>query len=230
MLVSYETAVQRLIQLVNTNLIPTATLDAYINIARKQVAADAECVRGEAALTTSANLRTYPFSAMTLPANFDSVITVRQIRFGNLKIDFRPFEWLFRYYEGDAPMGIPQRAAQQGQGVSGNLYLDPTPDTAYLLSLDVAALPIALVDDTTPEIIPYPWTDAVPFYAAGYAFMQLQRQTDAQQMFARYAVLAQRGRQESTPTVLPDNMPGGLGAHSAALKTTLTAMPQRGSG
>lgn len=231
-LADYEAATQQLIQLVWTSLIPTATLDSYINIARMQLAGDAECLRTWGTLETISGVKGYDFSAIDVSseAGFASALTVRSIIYGSTPIDFRPFEWFRQYYWDTGTSGPPQRAAQNGQGSYGTLVFDPLPDNVYTLTIDVACLPIPLVDDTTYEAIPYPWTDAVPFYAAGYAMMQLQRQADAQAMFARYRELAMRGRQESTPTQLPDNQPGGVGAHAATLKTTLTATQQQRGG
>ena len=66
--------------------------------------------------------------------------------------------------------------------------------------------PIALVDDTTPEAIPYLWTDAVPFFAAYFALLSAQagaRQAEADRMFARYQEFTNRARRFATPSVLP---------------------------
>ena len=90
--------------------------------------------------------------------------------------------------------------------------------------------PIAMVNGAipaTPEAIPEPFSDAVPFYAAWLCLMTLQRQADANLMLARYKELARRGRQLSTPTVLPENLPGDMGAKQAASKTTLSGMSEQ---
>jgi hypothetical protein len=232
MLAAYETAVQRLIQSVPSGLIPAPTLDSYINTARMQLAADAECVRAPATLTFSVGQQSYPISEIVpTGGGIAGSFAVRggYVSGSVVPLEFRPWEWFAAYWLLSTATGTPLRLAQQGQGTFGTLFFSPIPNAVTTALFDVACLPIPLVDDTTDEAIPGLWTDAVPFYAAWLAMMQLQRQADAHIMLTRYQELALRGRQESTPTVLPDNMPGGAGARMAAIKTTLTSAPQQPS-
>ncbi len=233
MLAAYEVAVQQLIQLVPSGLIPTPTLDRYINTARMQLAADAECVRSSATLTCTIGTQGYGLSSLVLvpsvAVGISGVFTLRSgfVEGASMPLEFRSWEWFSAYYLTSNASGEPTALAQQGQGTFGTLFLRPVPNAAFNIMFDTACLPIILVDDTTPEAIPGLWTDAVPFYAAWLAMMQLQRQADAHIMLTRYQELALRGRQESTPSELPDNMPGGSGARMAAIKTTLTSAPQQ---
>lgn len=230
MLTAYETAVQQLLQLVNTNVIPVATLDSYINTARMQLAADAECIRAAATLALSAGVASYTFAAMLPPAGvgIGPVFTVRSgyLAGATVPLEFRPWEWFAAYYLASSTQGTPTRVAQHGQGSLGTLTFSLIPNAIVTATFDVVCLPIDLANDSTPEAIPSLWTDAVPFYAAWLAMMQLQRQADAHVMLTRYQGLALRGRQGATPTELPDNLPGGAGAHAAALKSTLMMPPQ----
>lgn len=147
----------------------------------------------------------------------DTVVTFS----GQVWMTPRPFEW-FSIYElnNAAPQqGPPQRWAQLGQGASsapygatqsGDLWISPEPDGPYTLSMDVVGYPMALVDDTTPEALPFMWTDAVPYFAAYLALMSAQspaRQSDAQRMLALYTEFVARARRFATPGVLPGNMP-----------------------
>lgn len=201
-----------------------------------QLAGDAECVRAPGILVLTAGLQYAGFSLISPETAFanglSTLIAARNMMLGasGANIDIRSWEWFTAYYLGNPTQGVPSVAAQQGQGKYGVMWFSPIPNETYGLFVDGVWLPIPLVDDSTFEAIPYPWTDAVPFYAAWLAMMQLQRQADAHIMLTRYQELALRGRQEVTPTVLPDNMPGGPGAHSAALKTTLTTVPQSAGG
>jgi len=66
-------------------------------------------------------------------------------------------------------------------------------------------LPITLVSDGTAEAIPYPWTDAVPYFAAYLALLSAQspaRTADADRMMQRYELFMGRARQFSNPDVL----------------------------
>jgi hypothetical protein len=112
--------------------------------------------------------------------------------------------------------------ARQAQGAFSTVWVSSNGGN---LNLDMVFLPIDLVDDTSYEAVPYPWTDAVPFYAAWYAYMSMQRQSDAQLMLGRYGEVLRRGRTTATSTNLPENDAGGVGAVMATTKSTLGAAP-----
>ena len=228
-LTSYETLTAALLQAPSSPipLIATGTLDSYINIARNQVAADAECIRVQATLALISGTQSYNFSAITVPGGVGvgSVITVRSAQSAGQPINILNWERFAQYYLGNGLSGPPSLAAQQGQGVGGTLFFNPIPNAAASVSLDAVCLPIALVNDATPEAIPALWTDAVPFYAAWLAMQSLQRQADAEMMLRRYESLVRRGRQLSTPSELPENLPGGVGTQQAAAHQTLGAAP-----
>ena len=50
------------------------------------------------------------------------------------------------------------------------------------MEVDLTLVPDNLNDDDDPEPIPYPWTDAVPYWASMLALLQQQRGQDAQAM------------------------------------------------
>lgn len=193
------------------------------------MAADAECIRLEGSLALVNGTRGYTFSQITTTlTTVSSVIAVRSIKNGATPIDFRNYEWFKQYYLNNGLTGTPLRCAQLGQGVSGTLVFNPTPNAALTLSLDCVYLPNALVDDTTVEAIPSLWTDAIPFYAAWLALQSLQRQADANAMLERYQLLIRRGRQLATPSELPDNQPGGAGTQMASAHQTLAQVATAG--
>ncbi len=133
----------------------------------------------------------------------------------------RSFEWFSLYELNNAAreQGPPTKWAQLGQGAGnapygtvggGSFWIDPEPDGNYTLAMDAVCYPANLVDDTTPEAIPYLWTDAVPYYAAYMAYLSSQspaRQADALRMFQIYQEFAARARRFSTPGVLPGQNP-----------------------
>lgn len=124
---------------------------------------------------------------------------------GTVYVDAWPWEWFNRYFISQNPeaSGPPLNWAQFAPGMTGSIYLDPIPDAIYTLNIDSVCYPVPLVDDTTPEAIPYEFTDAVPYMAAYYAYMSAQRQQDAQTMYQRYQEFGARARKAATPTVLP---------------------------
>jgi hypothetical protein len=69
---------------------------------------------------------------------------------------------------------VPTFFSQFGQGAGGSLFFYPIPSQTYQLELDCSCLPIDLIDDQSVEALPPPWTDAVPYFAAGMAFEELQ--------------------------------------------------------
>ena len=101
-------------------------------------------------------------------------------------------------------LDVPSVFAQFGQGASGSIYMYPLPNAAYQMEWDACCLVNSLVVDTDVEALPYPWTDAVPFLAAYYAFSGTQRFTDADRMWQEYEKFMKRARQMSNPRRTPN--------------------------
>lgn len=230
MLNAYLAAVQNLLQAPSAPnpLVSSATLTADINTARAQVALDAECIREFFDMALTSGVRAYAFSSFTnAGAGVQAApLAIRQALINNVEIAVRNWEWFVSYCLTAPGSGTPTVCAQQGQGQGGILNVCPTPNASLTLVADVVGLPLPLASDSDPEAIPYPWTDAVPFYAAWLALMSMQRQADAQLMLERYQLLVRRGTEGATGTYLPDQMPGGMGAALAGAHQTV-AMPPR---
>jgi hypothetical protein len=233
----YQSLFTALIQAPNSPvpLISTAAMNSYINDARAQVASEGECIRVPATLALTNGVQKYFFTGISVApivTGASQTLSVRLANLGGVPMEIRPWEWFANYYLGSTSTGIPAVMAQQGQGLAGTLFFSPIPNASFTLSLDVVAVAIALVDDTTVEAIPYPWTDAIPFYAAWLGMMNEQRQGDADKMLQRYEELMLRARRMSSPSVLPDNLPGSAGTKMAATKATIAgaggAQPQAG--
>lgn len=225
MLTAYIDQTRRLLQNppAPTTLYSDANLTAWINIARGQAAGEGECIRSIGTISTVIGQRNYNFSAINTGVSATNgvagAIHVRRVSYnvgtGEQWITPRNWEW-FDLYCLNNPVpsgGVPITWSQFGQGSagtgtgvtsSGSFYLDPPPDLVYSLNLDCVCYPIALVDDTTKEAIPYLWSDAIPFFAAYYALLSSQtstRQADAARMFEAYQTFMQRARQASNPSV-----------------------------
>src|SRR5438132_6327942 len=70
---------------------------------------------------------------------------------------------------------VPCFASQFVQGAGGSFYVYPLPSQTYQMEFDCFCLPSdMLLDNSIPEPIPQPWTDAVPYMAAQLAYMELQ--------------------------------------------------------
>ena len=225
MVTAYETSLQNLLQLPGapTTLYPTVNLDSWINTARGQLAGEGECIRSIGTISTVIGQRNYNFSALSFGSSattgIQGAINVRRISYnvGTGTQWIPPREWeYFDLYHMNNPVpvnGPPTVWAQYAQGAAtpatgsaatGSFYIDPPPDIVYTLNCDCVCYPIVLADDTTVEAIPYLWTDAVPFFAAYYAFLTAQtgaRMADAERMYGYYKEFLNRARMMSNPSV-----------------------------
>ena len=231
MLTKYITDTQRLLQnpAPATGLYSTTMVTDYINIARKQLAGEGECVRKIGTIDTVAGQREYNFSDIDLGVEATSgiagVFNVRRINYANgdgqSYITPRPWEWFDQYclnnpvpVPPDLGARYPQVWSQYGQGggvptggssQSGSFFIDPIPDEVYTLYCDCVCFPSTLVDDATPEAIPFIFTDAVPFFAAWYCLLSAQtnaRRADAEAYYSYYQEFLARARRIANPTVL----------------------------
>ncbi len=213
MLTAYLTRTRQLLQnpAATVALYADADLTAYINTARSELAGETECVRDYSTLAMAAGTRSYAFSAIS--TSNAGVFSIRgatvSIASGQRWIAPRPFPYFQLYYlNNPVPTpGLPRQYSQFGQGTTGTLYVDPVPDQTYSLNLDCVCRPVDLATDSTPETIPYPYTDAVPYYAAYLAYLSAQRAADADRMWAEYQKFAARARQISNGPVNPAQYP-----------------------
>lgn len=69
---------------------------------------------------------------------------------------------------------VPTFCSQFGQGANGSFFAYPLPSQLYQWEFDCQVLPQDLIDNQSVELIPKPWQDAVPYFAAHLAFLELQ--------------------------------------------------------
>lgn len=213
MLANYVTDVQDHLNDSGGQFFQLPTLHRYINKARRRVAAASGCLRCVPPGTlTHRNQEVYPFSDW-LPliqeqvTGAQSILGCRslavaiggrwnhdgEITGGGWKPMWRRIAWTdfqarFRIYNRTflGTISEPGWYAQYGVGPVGKLYLAPIPSQQQPLEVDLTLIPAPLLTDNDPEPIPYPWTDAVSYWAAVLCLMQQQRAQDAQalsQMF-----------------------------------------------
>lgn len=200
----------------------------YVNEARGQIAGEGECIRGNATISTAAGTEQYLHSALTgLPTGANAVVSIWSITYSAasppLLLEGRPWEWFQLYYRtmGKTASSTPRAWSQYQQGTSGSFFIGPIPDAIYALSIDTVCEPTALSIDADPEAIPYPWTDAIPYYTAHLALRGEGMFEVADQMLTLYETYMNRARSSVTPQVLPGNFAGdwrsrGRGAIAAA--------------
>lgn len=152
-------------------------------------------------IQTTTNQEIYPLaSTVNSNAGILNIIQVKSVavNFGGSQgsnqymlrqTDFTALQAYYRFY-GPNLVGNPAVWARY----QNNIYLRPIPSQPYPMQWDTVCSVIPLVDDSTVEAIPYPFTDAVPYYAAYLALMNSQRAADADAMFKVYEKFAQRAR------------------------------------
>ncbi|HEY6025843.1 MAG TPA: hypothetical protein VIV09_03000 [Pseudolabrys sp.] len=142
----------------------------------------------------------YPFSGIDLTLNpgCESVYFVRSIsiiynnyRYSLPVYPFSVYQAMIRQYPFQYQY-VPTFASQFGQGVNGSFYVYPLPSQSYQYEMDCQCTPQELIDDQSYEAIPQPWQDAVAFYAAHLAFLELQNYNAAKGMLDLYEKFAQR--------------------------------------
>lgn len=92
--------------------------------------------------------------------------------FSTYQSQVRQYPLLYQY--------VPTFCSQFGQGAGGSFYAYPLPSQTYQWEFDCFCLPTdMLLDNSIPEAIPQPWTDAVPYMAASLGYLELQNMNAA---------------------------------------------------
>lgn len=163
---------------------------------------------------TVANQEVYPFSAVNplvqATSGVASILVVQgvSISWGQgmkptlFTWDWGSFQAQLRSYSFGLT-GYPSTAAQFGQGVGGSIYLWPIPSGVYAMDWDCICLPVDLVSDSTPEAIPYPWTDAIAYFAAGLCFDNSRQGQNSDRFYQRYEQRMMGARAFSDSGMIP---------------------------
>jgi hypothetical protein len=78
---------------------------------------------------------------------------------------------------------IPEAFARFGPST---VIFGPTPNTAFTTEWDCAVYSSPLINLTDTDVLPYPYTQPVPYYAAYLAKMNMQKDDEAQEFLTRY--------------------------------------------
>ena len=70
---------------------------------------------------------------------------------------------------------VPTFCSQYGQGTDGSFFAYPWPSQQYQWEFDCFCLPQDLIDNQSVDVIPQPWSDIVPYFAAHLAYLELQQ-------------------------------------------------------
>lgn len=142
----------------------------------------------------------YPFSAIDLTPfpGVASIYAVRSVsviynnyRYSLPMYSFSTYQAMIRQYPFQYQY-VPTFCAQFGQGGDGSIYAYPLPSQTYQWDWDCQCLPMDLIDDGSPEALPDPWTDAVPYMAGYLAMLELQNLNAANYYLQLYDRFAER--------------------------------------
>ena len=195
----YITEVQDFLNDQQGQFFPLPVLTRYINRSRRRIAAASGCLRVVPPGTqTHPNQEIYAFSdwiavCQGIMPGIESILACRSLAVSIGSQGWKPvwrrvpwtdFQARFRIYNGMyyGTTSEPGWYAQFGLGPAGALYLAPIPSQRNLMEVDLSLIPRPLITDDDIEPIPYPWTDAVSYWAATLCLLQQQRREDAQAM------------------------------------------------
>lgn len=162
---TYLTATQRLLHDANANFWSTGQLTDYINAARDRVVADTGCNRQLLSMSTVASQESYAFPA---PSPGKAVIDILNITllwgtqrvplnyypFTRFNVELRPWQTF---------VSRPVAFTVYGQS---SFRLGPVPDQIYTMELDCVCTAVDLVAATDVDVLIFPFTEPVPYYAA----------------------------------------------------------------
>ena len=164
----YITECRRLLHDANGVFYSDQELTDYINAARKRLVRDTGILRKIQTDATIANQETYSFATLASGLKTIDLININ-LYWGNTRIPLRYLPWTqfnaeLRFWQNY--VGRPIAFSMYGLN---EYYLAPVPDQVYVTELDTVILPNDLVDDTSIEQIPDPFTSPVAFYACHQA-------------------------------------------------------------
>ena len=198
-LMRYITETQQFLNDAQGQFFNLPTMTSYVNRSRRRIAAASGCLRVlPQGTVTKKNQEVYPFSDWNAliqkeMTGLQYILHCRSVSIAIGKGGWKPswrrvvfsdFQARFRIYNGTFYGAISEAgwSAQFNAGPIGKIYLAPIPSMEMPMDVDLTCIPAPLLTDNDPEPMPYPWTDAVSYWAATLCLMQQQRTQDAQAM------------------------------------------------
>ena len=212
MLANYINETQLLLNDTQGQFFTLPTLTSYINRSRRRIAAASGCLRAvPPGVQTVPKQEIYPFSdwlalCQEVIPGTQGILACRsvsvsmggrwikndqgfEISSGAWKPMWRRVVWTdfqarFRIYSGTfmGTISDPGWWSQFGNGPTASIYLAPIPTQSCPMEVDLTLIPQPLLTDQDPDPIPYPWQDAVCYWAAVMCLLQQQRREDAAAM------------------------------------------------
>ena len=185
---AYLTQLADLLHDPNNQMWSTTALTTYINEARNRVCDDTYCLRAVVTgQSTVAGQEQYLVTAIPVATGYTPVNVMEvDLYWGTERIvlDYNPWRKhniMFRRWQTyqSRPIGFTRMGAQY-------FYLGPTPDQAYPIDIICSMRPPPLVNDSTVEPMPQPFTDLIQWWAAYKAKFREQSFAEAEMFKAEY--------------------------------------------
>ena len=204
---TYLDDLRRLLHDPNDRYWSQADKTVYINKGMQRRDLDTGANRQLLPVTLTAGTDLYAFSATGQAQVFD-VVGINVI-YGNQRIVLNQFSytsinvWARQYLPGlqDVPIGFCRYGPNQ-------ILFGPVPSLAYDTEWDCSVYASPLVNLTDVDPLPYPYTVAVPFYAAYWAKKNERQNDEAEEFHAEYQQKIQAAV-NSRVGLLPSAYPGG---------------------
>jgi hypothetical protein len=177
-----------------------ADLTSFINAARDRVVADTGCSRVLQTVSTVVGQEQYLLSSFPAAGTID----VLNVTNTTTKAMLAALSWT--QLNREIRMRSSANAAPTAFAMFGPsaIYISPPPDAIYAMECDTVTTPAAMVNTTDTETIPYPFTDAVPFYAARLAKLKLSAIDEANAFMSMYQDMSRVSRD------IPSDLPMGV--------------------
>jgi hypothetical protein len=170
-------------------------------------------------VTTVTNQETYPIanyntSVQQYAPGAQNIIGIQSVSvsWGSFKPTLQNCSWTtfqarYRSYN-IGQQNYPSIWSRYGRGQAAVIYLWPIPAVVSQMDLDTYCQVIPLVNDTTVEAIPEPFTGCVKYYAAYLAHLNAQRRDDAMFMRQLYVDHLIMNGVADTPSMSPSAYDG----------------------
>ena len=200
---SYITTTRRLLHDANANFWTDQELTDYINDARNRLVRDTGVNRLIQNSTVVQGQEVYTFSSLPQGSLTLDIVNFN-LYWGNSRVPLRYQPWTqfnsqLRYWQNY--IGRPICYSIYG---SQSFYVGPVPDQTYQIELDTIVQPTDLVALSDVETIPLPYTEPVPYYAAGTAKYQEQSYGEAEIFKQEYLKKVQNVLATSFQRRIPD--------------------------
>lgn len=128
------------------------------------------------------NQEQYPFSGINVSIfpGVESVYSIKSVsviyanyRYSLPMYSFSVYQSMIRQYPFQYTY-VPTFCSQYGRGTDGSFFAYPWPSQAYQWEFDSFCLPQDLTTNQSVDVIPQPWSDVVPYFAAHLAYLELQ--------------------------------------------------------